>query len=167
MYNLKTGFLTFILVLAGCGTAPDKAVIALPMQLAGGAPVIELTIDGQGPYSFILDTGASMGVILPNLVDELRLVGQPDSHQTVVLENVMAGALALGDLEVGIIEFPLPEPVRGVMSMAMFADYLVNLDYPAKQLTLTKGELQAELMQRYADGIEAHVRAHPDHLSRV
>jgi len=25
----------------------------------------------------------------------------------------------------------------------------------------------AELMQRYADGIEAHVRAHPDHLSRV
>jgi KDO2-lipid IV(A) lauroyltransferase len=28
-------------------------------------------------------------------------------------------------------------------------------------------ELVAELMQRYADGIEAHVREHPDHLSRV
>jgi lauroyl/myristoyl acyltransferase len=28
-------------------------------------------------------------------------------------------------------------------------------------------ELIAELMQRYADGIEAHVREHPDHLSRV
>lgn len=28
-------------------------------------------------------------------------------------------------------------------------------------------ELIAELMQRYADGIEAHVREHPDHLSRI
>ncbi len=28
-------------------------------------------------------------------------------------------------------------------------------------------ELVAELMQRYADGIEAHVREHPDHISRV
>jgi lauroyl/myristoyl acyltransferase len=25
----------------------------------------------------------------------------------------------------------------------------------------------AELMQRYADGVAAHVREHPDHLSRV
>jgi KDO2-lipid IV(A) lauroyltransferase len=28
-------------------------------------------------------------------------------------------------------------------------------------------QLVAEVMQRYADGIEAHVREHPDHLSRV
>lgn len=33
-----------------------------------------------------------------------------------------------------------------------------NLDTP---------ERVAELMQRYADGIEAHVREHPDHLSRI
>jgi hypothetical protein len=25
----------------------------------------------------------------------------------------------------------------------------------------------AELMQRYADGIETHMREHPDHLSRI
>lgn len=28
-------------------------------------------------------------------------------------------------------------------------------------------ELIAELMQKYADGIEAHVREHPDHISRI
>jgi lauroyl/myristoyl acyltransferase len=28
-------------------------------------------------------------------------------------------------------------------------------------------QLVADLMQRYADGIEAHVREHPDHLSRI
>lgn len=33
--------------------------------------------------------------------------------------------------------------------------------------TADSAERVAELMQRYADGIEAHVREHPDHLSRI
>ncbi|MBL8877514.1 MAG: lysophospholipid acyltransferase family protein [Phycisphaerales bacterium] len=38
---------------------------------------------------------------------------------------------------------------------------------PADQQPIENQELIAELMQKYADGIEQHVREHPDHLSRA
>lgn len=38
---------------------------------------------------------------------------------------------------------------------------------PSDQATPDEDGLVAELLQRYADGIEAHLREHPDHLSRI
>ncbi|MFC1620645.1 hypothetical protein ACFL45_11980, partial [Candidatus Neomarinimicrobiota bacterium] len=96
-----------------------------------------------GPYRFVLDTGASKGVILPVLADKLGLAIRPDPEQTVELKNVTAGPLALGNMEVGIIDFPLPARVRGIVSVSKFADYLVELNYPGEQLILKKGELNA------------------------
>ncbi|MFO0838084.1 MAG: lysophospholipid acyltransferase family protein [Phycisphaerae bacterium] len=38
---------------------------------------------------------------------------------------------------------------------------------PAAEADTNRPELLQELMQRYADGIETHVREYPDHLSRI
>ena len=38
---------------------------------------------------------------------------------------------------------------------------------PAEDQLVENPERIAELMQKYADGIEQHVREHPDHLSRA
>jgi hypothetical protein len=143
MYDPKTTLIILITILAGCGSAPEESAVTLPMEVAGGAPVIELTIEGRGPFRFVLDTGASMGVILPVLADELGLPIGSDPEHVVVLKNVVLGPLALGDLEAGIIDFPLPERVRGIISAATLADYLVKLNYPSEQLIVTKGTLNA------------------------
>ena len=39
------------------------AGLTLPMQDAGGRPVVDVRINGKGPYRFIFDTGASLTVI--------------------------------------------------------------------------------------------------------
>lgn len=91
MYILKTGILTVVLMLAGCGSAPEGGTVPLPVEVVGGRPVIEMTIDGGGPYRFVQETGASMGVILPALADELELVRQPDPDHRVVLETQRQG----------------------------------------------------------------------------
>lgn len=44
---------------------------------------------------------------------------------------------------------------------------LPPIHIPAEDQPVENPELIAELMQKYADGIEQHVREHPDHLSRA
>jgi hypothetical protein len=142
MYSLKTGILTLMVMLAGCGSAPKEGAIKLPMEVVDGAPVIELTVDGGGPYRFVLDTGASMGVILPVLAKEVGFEGPLIPGRRVMLERVLSDTLNLGDMEVAIFDFPLPGEAKGIIGMRTFADYLMELNYPEKQLTLMQGELR-------------------------
>src|SRR5689334_5038561 len=51
---------------------PSEGIV-LPMQDAGGRPVVDVRINGRGPYRFILDTGASTTVIDAGLNRELAL----------------------------------------------------------------------------------------------
>ena len=45
----------------------------LKMEIAGGRPVVMVTLNGHGPYRFILDTGAMISVIDASLAHELEL----------------------------------------------------------------------------------------------
>lgn len=53
---------------------PEKAgPIVLPMELVAGRPVIRMTINGKGPYAFLVSTGAQTTVIDQKLAEELQL----------------------------------------------------------------------------------------------
>src|SRR5215471_6745999 len=47
--------------------------VTVPMQDTEGRPVVELKINGKGPYRFILDTGATTTVVSEELSHELSL----------------------------------------------------------------------------------------------
>src|SRR5690348_14656944 len=51
--------------------------VTIPMQDMGGRPVVELRINGEGPYRFILDTGATATVVSDELSRELSLTPAP------------------------------------------------------------------------------------------
>lgn len=142
MHIWRTAIPALLLALVGCGKAPKTTTITLPMETEG-PPVIELIVNGRGPFRFVLDTGASMGAILPVMADELGLTPSEFREQTVRLKSVQAGSLMFEGVEVSIIDFPLPSTVRGIVSAGMFAEYLVELNYPAGQLKLKRGKLEA------------------------
>src|SRR5216684_4175785 len=55
--------------------------ISVAMGDLGGRPIVEVSINGKGPYRFILDTGASVTVISDDLKDELALpAGVSNAH---------------------------------------------------------------------------------------
>jgi predicted aspartyl protease len=127
------------------------------MQDMGGRPVIELRLNGKGPYRFILDTGASVSVVSTDLDSELSLPRSPGVHAAssadgsapaiveisetrigdAVLSGLIAAVMPLGKLLTG------ENAPRGVISAASFPGYLVTFDYPAKLITIAKGELKA------------------------
>lgn len=129
--------------------------VTFPMQDMGGRPVVDLKINGKGPYRFILDTGAVTTVVSDELSRELSLTppagvqvasvgGGPapaivSIHDVRIgdaaLEDVIAAAMPLGSLLKG------ENAPRGVLSAACFPGYLLTYDYPAKQILIKKGAL--------------------------
>jgi hypothetical protein len=143
--------------------APDVRVpaegVRVPLNLYGGRPVVEVRVNGRGPYRFYFDTGASGPVLGERLARELNLpqVGQaavksggdapgknPIAARLVRLDNLELGAVRLAAVTVvamdhgrlGGADAPL-----GVLSPALFRGLLVTLDFSNKELRVRPGEL--------------------------
>jgi aspartyl protease len=121
---------------------------SVPMLDWGGRPVVEVTIDGKGPYRFILDTGAHMTVIDEAVNEELSL---PESESPMG-PAVRIGALRFGEIAVqGLVAAVRPlhgllqgdNAPRGVLSAASFPGYLLVLDFPGRRIALRQGALDA------------------------
>ena len=131
--------------------------LTVPMQDMGGRPVVELKINGKGPYRFILDTGAMTTVIADDLSRELSLappeglhVASPDGGTPPAI--VMVDDLRIGDATVeGMIAAVMPlgsllnaeNAPRGILSAASFPGYLLIYDYPGRRILIRKGSIES------------------------
>jgi aspartyl protease len=151
------------------------AGITLPMQDFGGRPVVDVRVNGKGPYRFILDTGASMTVIDAALKAELKLPPVPGMHAAApghgpapeivsveslgvggaTLRGVTAALMPLGQLLTG------PQAPRGVLSASVFPGHLVTLDYPSRRVLLKRGSLER------ADSTTTHAYPEDDPVPTV
>src|SRR5437764_5559327 len=80
MRNRKvvTSSIFLVLVCAGSITAQNSVVLA-PMQMRGWMPVVEVKLNGQGPFAFMIDTGSGMQADIDTSVAE-RLNLQPSGR---------------------------------------------------------------------------------------
>jgi hypothetical protein len=105
----------------------------------GGRPVIEVMINGKGPYRFIFDTGASFNVVDSTLAAELSLKDSPN------IQEIRVGKVAVRDVQAFVN--PISQMLgsgdvpRGVLSASSFPGGLVTFDYPAKRITFRRGAL--------------------------
>ena len=163
----------FALVLAGLNLTfanaqpaplPDPKAIEIPMQSEGGMPVIEVQINGQGPFLFGIDTGAQGSARIDSaLVEKLGLkpsgevrAGDPSMKNAQTVATVKLDSLIVGGrhfTEVTAVSrnyrnSPRPMKVDGILGLTLFADSLITLDFPAKLVRIGSGELSK------ADGSE-------------
>lgn len=154
-------FLIFVMVLfltmiGFCQTKPnrDKNTIIIPLDLSTQRPILELKINGKGPYRFIFDTGSSTNVIDQELADSLSLkvIGEKSLHtqgsdselmsKKVLVPNVTLTGIDIPDtIVMSTLAIRKMVSVDGVLSANAFADYLLTVDYPGSKLILNSGEL--------------------------
>jgi hypothetical protein len=112
---------------------------SVPMLEFGGRPVVEVMINGKGPYKFVLDTGAFQNVVDSSVADELSL--KPGTQ----IEELRVGKVTIHGLETQVAPvsqmFGADNPPRGVLSASSFPGYLVIFDYPGKRVLFRKGSL--------------------------
>ncbi|TAH36873.1 MAG: PDZ domain-containing protein [Planctomycetota bacterium] len=141
-------------------TSLAQEVVRVPMSHETRMPVIEAKVNGQGPYRFILDTGAGAhGRLDRDLVAELKLepVGEAQASDGTGVNTRSARLVGVDCVEVGGARFegltflegdyatriPVGEPVVGILGYGLFAGLLWTVDYPGNAVELRRGELAA------------------------
>jgi hypothetical protein len=139
--------------------AQNRTVAVAPMQFRGLMPVIEVKLNGQGPFFFAIDTGGGMQAdIDPSIATQLNLqpigkvrIGDPSRQNDRELEVTSIASLAFGGAEFRNVTALIrtqritkdyPE-VDGILGFSLFTEYLLTLDYPAMQVRLARGALPA------------------------
>lgn len=133
--------------------------VSLPMERYLGWAVVEAFVNGNGPYRFLIDTGAPGVLVRSELVEEMKLT-TPSEFAGAGVQIRVAGpggkgipatlhqmkSMKLGDSE--LIELktiatkmPMPRRIAGVIGMGVFRDCLLTFDYPASKVTLARGKL--------------------------
>jgi predicted aspartyl protease len=126
------------------------------MEVLYGKPYVMVTINGRGPYRFILDTGTGGEVLItPELARELAL---PATGKATLSDPSGEGSkkkvpvVLIDTLELAGVRFNTLEAVEhtfqseagqaeGLLGFALFRDYLLTLDFPNRRMGLSTGAL--------------------------
>lgn len=161
------GPMVALVLLAGCVEtgAPDRTDVAtdtgdagVPIRLAGpggAALLVPVRINGEGPYDFVLDTGATLTCVDQALADSLGLpeargrlgvgagVGGPaGSMRLVEIDSLGVGdarAQGLTGCTLDLAQFAeMGLDARGLLGLNFLSSFRVTLDFAADRLTLSE-----------------------------
>jgi Aspartyl protease len=152
------------LIVSGCGSKtspaplpvenPDGSLNVAIKVVKHGKQVIALvpvTINGHGPYTFALDTGASQSLVDSGVAKELQVKPTGDTHKVAGISNVTRVQLIpVKHWRVGKVELPattiveenLPfgnadGGVQGLLGSDMLSQFdVVTIDYDHSMLRL-------------------------------
>ncbi len=143
---------------------PPPGAAVIPIDFVRNVPVVEVEINGRGPYRMFLDTGAQGSVLDQTLADELSLPvigetgvsspgGKPIPAKIVRVDRVKAGGLDKSGVTAVVLDRSAlgtaPDTPRGVLSANAFLEgSILTIDYPGRRVWIVPGELPA------ADGRE-------------
>ena len=120
-----------------------------------GKPYVMVTVNGKGPFRFVIDTGTGGdALVTPELAETLGLpaVGQATLSDPSGQGGKKAAIVQIARLEVAGVEFRDVRAVehqffaeagaaQGLLGFTLFRNHLLTLDFPNHQLTLSSGSL--------------------------
>jgi predicted aspartyl protease len=143
-----------------------------PMVERYGKPYVMVTINGKGPFRFVIDTGTGGdALVTPELAAELGLptVGHATLSDPSGQGGKKAPIVRIDSLEFAGVQFngirAVSHPFfaeagtcEGLLGFTLFRDYLLTLDFPNRLVTLNAGTLAPDggksvLPFRMPDGV--------------
>jgi len=141
--TLKITGLASVFMLWGCASVLDEdgALATLPYDIIEDRGfVIEVQVNGQGPFSFALDSAASISVIFDRLTSELGL--EPVPENMIMIHGLVTSG-----------EFPLLSVDRLSVASEVWDDpSIAALPGEVVQRTGIDGILGVDFLRRYAVG---------------
>lgn len=159
MKNSKIITLVLIGLLSAIAVSGQKkTAVELPMKFWGSVPAVEVMVNGQGPFLFIIDTGGQGSArITQALVLKLGLkqsgevqASDPTGKnartlKTYGIDSIDVGGIKFENLTAAARSFPMPPPgsprIDGMLAFNLFKDHLLTLDYPGKKVRIETGDL--------------------------
>ena len=157
------------------GFADSLESVSLDIVLGINHIYMTVTVNGVGPFNFILDTGAGMTIVDTKLADTLGLqeagtlpaagIGGLEVGKFARIDSISLGGLALYDLTVGVIDFEMINsmtamPIHGIIGYNLFSRLIVEIDYAGEKLNIFDAE--SELFAGGEDTLECEIESnHP------
>ena len=127
--------------------AARAAPVTIPFHIDNSQVLIDVLLDGHGPYEADFDSGGSL-LVPPAVVEELHLTAGGAAKQTgggegfVIGQVGRIGALSVGGAVVRDAAFESflwydQRPRRLLMGLETLQHYVVKLDFDTNQMTLT------------------------------
>ena len=159
---MQFSFAIAVLALASAASAaPSRGepaqTASVPMLFSGTRPAVEVRVNGQGPFFFIVDTGAAGPPARADAALAAKLglkttgtaQASDGSGPVVPISEVMISSISLGSLTKRSVEAlsrdygggEFTPKLDGILGLAFFEDVLLTLDYPGRRISLTKGAL--------------------------
>ena len=133
--------------------AESEADIRVPFDIVQGRVYVEARVNGEGPYRFGVDTGASgwgradasltaaLGLPVHGTTDTSDGVSEA-TVETVRFDTLALGGLVRRDLEVITRDYsggaPPEAALSGIIARQFFEDGLLVIDFPARMLSFSR-----------------------------
>jgi hypothetical protein len=158
MLMIRICHLFCVLALACCAVAATAKSLTVPLRFYGTRPAVQVMVGGQGPFLFLVDTGAGGPPARADasLVKRLGLVrkGQTKASDGSGMAEVDIDEVTLPDVKLGSFAMPnvaalsrdygsqsyLPK-LDGILGPAFFQGHLLTIDYVNSRLKIEDGEL--------------------------
>ncbi|MCE9523371.1 MAG: retroviral-like aspartic protease family protein [Alphaproteobacteria bacterium] len=167
--------LLFVAALLALAAAPARAEDApygsqSLIRLSNNRPAVMLTVNGKGPFLFMIDTATSHTVFTPALAARLHLPRLPGaefdvvtasgavrSHFYRVEEMAMAGVTVEGVPAV-VIDLPDALGIMGALGADFLSNFTIDLNLPVQTVTLYPqyAQVRAPGLQRLRGTLNAH-----------
>jgi CubicO group peptidase (beta-lactamase class C family) len=151
---------------------PDEVLIRgpvdLPFTLQQHVPVIEVKVNGKGPFRFAVDSGfGGMAEVNPKVAEQLAMpvvgeviTGDPSGRnpKSVTLhraESIDIGTLHFGGVSVGENQRLVLGDVDGILGLSLFRGFLVKFDYPNSRFAVSGGKLTEGVPYTLDHGVPA------------
>lgn len=130
-----------------------RGTVAIPLAAVDPLPILEVKINGQGPYFFFIDTGAAEIFVDKKvcLRHDIRIVGRQTGTfaggVSATIEMAKIDALELGDITIrdlpaSVMDIEgfsnlLRHPVHGIIGTHVLMRFLSTIDYKNGRLILS------------------------------
>lgn len=135
-----------------------EAPIVVPIELLPSRHfVVQVMLDGKGPYRFILDTGAPLTIVNQKTAKEAGLTKKAGGGGLMAMlgtmNQVLVPTMEIGSVKADkttavVMDHPTVQaisdafkkdsgPIEGLIGFPFFARYSMTVDYQKKELTFT------------------------------
>ena len=114
-----------------------------------GRVVVPVTINGRGPFRFVVDTGANHSTISPGLVRTLGLMPEGEASVTldgitgtaqvsfVTIDRMQAGDLSLSGTVLPVVWAPVMGGADGILGAAGLAERSLTVDFKRNRVVIS------------------------------
>jgi predicted aspartyl protease len=143
--------ITYSLLVFAQAPAVNQTVIEVPFEFVHGSIVVQATVNGHGPFSMLLDTGADPSIVELGTAKSIGLkvaasgqhgsgggTGDDLAYETS-LALVQLGGLTASNVDALAMDLSklgsaLGRPISGVLGYSLLKTRIVQIDYPNRRV---------------------------------